>query len=233
MSTGATDTFQQTADQIMADALANVGAIGVGGTPTARQKAHAFRALNRIVKSIDASGDFLWRTVRRSVAIAAGTASYGPSVVGTDVLGLEDPCDFVLSGQTARTPIYMMSNEDYRRLGDRTTQGTPSQYLVERTLAGITLTLWPTPIAAGSLEIMAALRSKDYVLTSDTSDYTSKWDNCLVLGLSGVIAPAYAQDGSQFTASFEAERDRLLNDDNQKGPLTLVPWGFGGGYSGV
>jgi hypothetical protein len=238
MSTGATDVFQQSCDQIIADALTNLGACAVGASVgngiTGKQRAHAFRALNRIVKEIDASGDFLWRTVRRNIAITAGTASYGPSIIGTDVLGLEDPCDFLLSGTTTgRTQVYMMSNVDFRSLSDRTSQGTPSQYLVERALAGLTLTLWPVPNAAGTLEIMAALRSKDYVLGTDTSDYTSKWDQALVLGLSGVLAPTYAQDGSDFTAQFEAKRDKLLNDDNEKGPLTLVPWGWGGGYSGV
>lgn len=234
MTTGATDGFQSSCDQIIADALTNVGALGPGGTPTGKQRAHAFRALNRIVKAVDASGDFLWRTVRRSIAITAGTASYGPSVIGADVLGLEDPCDFLLTGSTTgRTQVYFGSNEDYRKLADRTSPGTPSQYFVERTLVGLTVNLWPVPNAAGSLEIMAALRAKDFVLGSDTPDFRSAWDQCLVLGLSGVLAPAYGQDGSDFTGQFKEERERLLNWDNQQGPLTLVPFGFGGGYDGT
>jgi len=235
MTTSASDTFQSTCDQIIADALTDLGVLGPNKTPTGNQRAHAFRALNRIVKKIDADGDFLWRTVRRNISIVAGTASYGPSIIGTDVLGLEDPCDFILSGsgQTNRTQVYMMSNEDYRRLADRTSQGTPSQYLIERTLTGLTLTLWPVPNAAGTLEIMAALRAKDFVLGTNTPDFTSKWDQCLIWGLTGVLAPGYGQSGTDALNKFEAERMRLLNDDNQKGPLTLVPWGSSGSYSGV
>jgi len=238
MTTAATDTFQSDCDQIIADALTNLGACAVGSTVgngiTGKQRAHAFRALNRLVKSIDASGDFLWRTVRRNIAIVAGTASYGPSIIGTDVLGLEDPCDFTQTGQTARTTVYAMSNEDYRRLSEVSTPaGTPSQYLVERTLAGLTVTLWPVPNAAGTLEIMAALRAKDFVIGTDTPDYTSKWDSCLVMGLSGMLSAAYGQDGTSFTEQYMAERDRLLNDDNQKLSLTLVPYMDSGGYSGV
>jgi hypothetical protein len=235
MSTATTDTFQSTCDQIIADALTNLGALGPGKTPTGNQRSHAQRALNRLVKSIDASGDFLWRTARRTIAITAGTASYGPSVLGTDVLGLEDPCNFVLTGATNRTIVSMMSNEDFRSLADRTTTGTPSQYLVERTLAGLTLTLWPVPNAAGSLEVMAALRAKDMTAGTQTPDYGSKWDQCLVLGLTGLLAPSYGQASQVklWTPQFEAERDRLLNDDNEKGPMTLVPWGMYGSYSGV
>lgn len=230
MTTAATDTFQETCDQIIADSLVNLGALGAGKTPTGNQRIHAMRALNRLVKSIDASGDFLWRTVRRSIALVAGTASYGPSIIGTDVMGLEDPCDFVLTGQVNRTQVYMMSNVDFRKLSDRTSLGTPSQYLVERTLAGLTITLWPVPNAAGSLEMMCALRSKDYVQGTNTSDYTSKWDQCLILGLTGLLAPGYAQSARDWTAQFEAERDRLLNDDNEKGPLQFVVYGDGNGY---
>ena len=231
MSTGSSDQFQQTCDQLIADALSNLGALQPGGTPTGKQRAHAFRALNRVVKAIDASGDFLWRTQRQNVPIVAGVASY---VLSETILGLEDPCDYLPSGSTtSRSQVYMMSNQDFRMLADRTSTGTPSQYLVERTLSGLTLTLWPVPDTAGSLEVMAALRAKDFVLGTDTADFTSKWDQCLILGLSGVLAPAYAQDGSAFQQNFEAERDRLLNDDNEKGSLSLVPFGMSGGYDGT
>lgn len=233
MATSATDVFQQTCDQIISDALRKLGVLGVGRTASGGQRSDAMRALNRIVKEIDADGDFLWRTVRRSIAIVAGTASYGPGVIGADVLGLEDPCTFVLSGQTNRTQVQMMSNEDYRRLADRTTQGTPSQYLIERTLSGLTLTLWPVPNAAGSLEMMAALRAKDFVVGTDTPDFTSKWDRCLVWGLASELAPDYAQDARQFAPQFEALRMKLLNNDSEQGPVTFVPFGDVGGYNGI
>lgn len=227
MTVSNVDTFQQSCDEIIADALTNVGAIGPGGTPAAKQRAHAFRALNRVVKGIDASGDFLWRTVRRDVAVTAGTASY---VLGADVLGLEDPCNFRLTGANNRAQVYMMSLDDFMRLGDRTSQGTPTQYLVERTLTTFTVTLWPVPNANGTLETLCALRAKDFVVGTDTPDYTSKWTTCLILGTSAEIAPAYAQDPTSFQARFEAERDRLLNDDNEKGDMTFVAWGAGSSY---
>lgn len=234
MTTSAVDVFQETCDQIIADALTNLGALGPGNTPTGKQRNHAMRALNRLVKSIDADGDFLWRTQRRTIAITAGTASYGPTVIGTDVLALEDPCTFVLSGQVTRTQVTFMSNEDYRKLADRTSQGTPSQYLVERTLTGLTVTLWPVPNAAGSLEIMAALRAKDFVDGTNTPDFTSKFDVALVLGLTWLLAPAYGQgSGDKWKEQYEAERARVVEDDNEKGPMTMVPWGDQGNYNGV
>ncbi len=233
MSTGATDTFQRTCDQIIADALSKLGAIGIGKTPTGAQRNHAMRALNGLVKEIDADGDFLWRTVRRSISIVAGTASYGPSVIGTDVLDVQDPCVFTLSGQTTRTQVYFSSRKDRRQMADVTSQGTPSMYDTEATLSGLTIILWPVPNAAGSLEITAALRAKDFTTGADTPDFTSKWTSCLVWGLAGEIANDYGQDPQAYLPTYEAKRAKLLNDDNEKGPLQLVPWLDGGGYSGV
>jgi hypothetical protein len=229
VTVGTTDSFTETCDEIIADALTNLGACAPGGTPQAKQRAHAFRALNRVVKSIDANGAFLWRTVRRDIAVTAGTASYP---MASDVLVVDDPANFRITGQTTRTPVIGQSLEDYRRIPDRTTTGTPTQYVVDTTLSALTVILWPVPSTNGTLEVQVSLRAKDFVLGSDTPDFTQKWTACLVLGLSAAIAPAYAQDGTPFAADFLAEKERLLNDDNERVNLTLVPWGIGGYYGG-
>lgn len=227
MSTATTDTFTESCDEIISDALTNLGAIGPGGTAKGKMRAHAFRALNRVAKKIDANGDFLWRTVRRSIPIVAGTASYGPSVLGADVLGLQDPAGFVLTGQDSRSVLYAQSNADFRSLSNRTSTGTPVNYLIERTLSGCTLTLWPVPNAAGTLEVYAALRAKDFVTGADTPDFDAKWISCLIQGLSAELAPAYGQDPSLYRDAFTTETAVLVNQDTERVGLTLVP--FGGG----
>lgn len=227
MTTGSTDVFTETCDEIIADALSNLGACAPGGTPQAKQRAHAFRALNRVVKSIDADGAFLWRTVRRDIPMLVGTASYP---MASDVIAVDDPANFRLTGSNSRAPVVGWALEDYRTIADRTTPGNPQNYTVDTALSGLTVIVWPVPSATGTLEVQVSLRGKDFVLGSDTPDFTQKWTACLVLGLSAAIAPAYAQDGSGFAADFLAEKQRLLNDDNERVNLTLVPWGMYGGY---
>ncbi len=78
------------------------------------------------------------------------------------------------------------------------------------------------------------MRGKDFIIGTNTADFTSKWDACLIWGLAGELAQDYGQSAQAFMPTFEAKRAKLLNDDNEKGPMTLVPWGsMGGGYSGV
>jgi hypothetical protein len=232
MTMSGTTNFVQICDDIISDALVNLGALGPGKTATGRIRAHALRALNRVAKSIDASGNFLWRTQRRTIAITAGTASYGPTIIGTDVMNFEDPADFSLSGSTARSQVWGQTNADYRLLGDRTVTGTPTLLLTEYTLQGLTITLWPTPDNAGSLELMCALRAQDFTLGTDTPDFDSKWTSCLILGLSAELATAYGQDPQTWKPDFVMERERLLNDNNPKVNLQLVAWGDSGNYGG-
>lgn len=223
MTTSGSFSFDQQCDDIISDALVNVGALGPGKTATGNMRAHAFRALNRLVKEIDSDGDFLWRTARTNVSILAGTATY---TLPTGVLALEDPADFLASGATARIQVFAQSNADFRKIADRTSRGTPLNYLVEKTLAGgLTITLWPVPDTAGTLEVMAAFKAQDYVIGSDTSDFPSGWVGCLVDGLSWKLAPAYGQDGSGFRDDHMTSRRALLDADNERAPLTLVPFG--------
>jgi hypothetical protein len=232
MTMSGTTSFVQICDDIIADALTNLGALGPGKSAAGKPRAHALRALNRVAKSIDASGNFLWRTQRRNIAITAGTAAYGPSLIGTDVMNFEDPANFMLSGSTARQQVWSQTNADYRLLGDRTVTGTPTLMMTEYTLAGLTLTLWPTPDTNGTLEVMCALRAQDFTLGTDVPDFDTKWNSCLILGLSAELAMAYGQDPQAFAPQFTAERERLLNDNNPKVALQMVPWGDAGNYGG-
>lgn len=226
MTTASTDTFEETRDEIVEDALTNVGAIGPGRTPTGAMRTHANRALNRLVKSIDADGAFLWRIVRRTQATTAGTSSYS---IASDVIAVDEPASFVRAGQTGRSPLLSMSRDDYMRLADRTSTGVPSQFFAERTLAGgMILRFWPVPDATGdTIEYAAVLRAKDFVIGTNTPDFNSKWTQCLVWGLTAELAPAYGQAATTWDEKFEAERARQLNADNEGGNMILVPFGMG------
>jgi hypothetical protein len=231
MSTGATDTWSQSRDEIISDALANVGAIGPGETASGAPRDHAARALNRVVKALDAEGTFLWRQSRLTFTTTAGTATYTLSATVFDV---DAPVSYLEAGGTTRTPVHPMTLDDYRYKPDRTTQASiPTNYVIEKTLSGagrtlLAMTLYPVPDSTGdTVEYTAAIRAKDYVTGADTSDFPANWIQALVYGLSAEIAPAYNQAGlaGQFRQMFLEEKERQLGADNEHQGLTLVPFG--------
>jgi hypothetical protein len=233
MTTGATDTFSATRDEIISDALANVGAIGPGESATGAPREHAARALNRIVKALDAEGMFLWRMSRLTFTTIAGTSSYALNATAFDV---DEPCSYLATGGTTRIPLRAMSSDDYRQLGDRTTAGTPARYTIEKTLTGAgrilcTMLLFPVPsVTADTVEYQAAIRAQDYTTGATTSPFPSNWVLGLTYGLTAEIAPAYGQAplSQQYGAMWREEKARQLGADNEKQGLVLVP--FGGSY---
>lgn len=234
MTVGATDTWSESRDEIISDALANVGAIGPGETATGRTRDFAARALNRIVKALDAEGQFLWRMSRLTFTTTAATASYALSARAFDI---DAPMSYVPAAGTGRVSMLPMTRDEYMALTDRTVSGTPGRYFIEKTLTGAgrilcTAILWPVPdTTSDTIEYAAALRAEDYVTGADTSPFPSSWVRALVYALSAELAPGYAQPAlvEVYRDQFETEIGKQVGSDNEKQNLILVPFG-GSGY---
>lgn len=231
MAVGTTDTFSQTRDEIISDALTNVGAIGPGQDATGSIRDHAVRALGRIVKAIDAEGQFLWRISELTFATTAATASYALSATVFDV---DEPINYMQSGSTSRVPLRPMSRDEYMALPDRTSAGrVPARYYIEKSLSGAgrilcTMKLWPVPDTSGDTVTYAgALRAKDFNTGATNADFPSNWVLCLVYGLTAELAPAYNQMemATMYRLLYEAEKNKQVNNDNEKQALIFVPFG--------
>lgn len=226
MAAGLTYDWEQSAQQIIDDALANVGAIGPGKTATGHIRDHALRALNRVVHSLDQDGMFLWRSVRRTLTTTDGTASYS---LAADVLSIDEPMSFIRSGGTSRSQVRLMSRDDYMSLSSRTDEARePTRAYFERTLTAVNLLLWPTPSTTGdTLEYACVVKGKDFDTLADTPDFLSSWIKALVDGLTAELAPAHNQPqmSTLFAAKFQQEVDRQHQRDTEHGNLILVPFG--------
>lgn len=232
MATSGSDDFEAQRNDIIAEALENVGAIGIGdssGSNNAALFTAGARSLNRVVKSIDKEGQFLWRIVRRTTTTTDGTATFSPA---SDVLAIDEPMRYTRSGETSATILTAMSRDDYMRVPDRTIEGLPRQYFWEKTLTSRTVTLYPVPDATGdTIEYAASVRADDFDASTDTPDFPSKWTSCLVYGLTMELAPKFGQAAlvAQFKPLFEDELRRLVNDDTEHGSMILSPMMSGGG----
>lgn len=227
MATSGTATFEQTRDQILGEALENVGAIGPGETRSANNSTlfdTAAACLNRVVKSIDKEGQFLWRYVRRTTTTTDGTASFA---LASDVMTIDAPMNFYRSGETTRVTIEPMPRDEYMKIPDRTVEGVPTRYYIEHTLGTRTVYLDPVPDATGdTIEYVAVLRGQDFTAGSETPDFTSKWGSCLVYGTTMELCPKFRQANQIGTwrQLFEDEKARLIMDDTEKGDMTFVPF---------
>lgn len=224
MATSSSYSFDLQRDELIALALADVGAIGPGDTPSSQMKSHAAQLLNVLVKSMDADGAFLWRITRRTATITASTASYS---LAADVLDIDEPANFMVSGETTRTVVKPITRDQYMSISDRTTTGQPIQYFLEKTLTTVTLYLYPVPQDAGSLEYAAVLKARDEDSGTVTADFPAKWLQTLRWGLAMNLCAPYNQSAkvAVFKALFDGERQKVINDDNERGDIQFMPYG--------
>lgn len=234
MTTSSTSTWEASRDDLIAEALENLGAIGTGETRTDDNSVlfdSAARALNRLVKSIDKDGQRLWRFVRRTTTTTSGTASFATAA---DVLDIDEPVRYTRSGDTAASGFLTpMSRDEYMKMPDRTTAGIPRQYFVEKTLTTTTVYLYPVPDATGdTVEYPVVVRGLDFASGAETPDFPAQWTSCLVYGLTMELASKFNQHQlvSIYKPLYENELGRLINNDTERGNVIFVPWG--GNYSG-
>ena len=226
MAIAVTNDFNMNRDQVIADALTMVGAIKPGGSATGGKLDHANRVLNSLVKSIDADGSLIERIVRRTTTTTDGDADF---TTATDVLDIHQPMTYLRSGGTARTHIRAITRADYMRISNRTVEGVPQFYLVEKVSpTTVTITLWPVPDATGdTIEYAAAIRVADFDDGSNDPDYPTKFLRALTYGLAADLAPTYGQAAlaGALGQEFRAELAKQIQDNNERGDLTLVPFG--------
>ncbi len=236
MTIGATTTFTESRDEIISEALEACGAIGPGDVRDATNSNMFLageRALNRVAKSVGASGVHLWNYVRRTTTTTAGVDNF---VCVGDVLALDGPIRYTRAGATSSLQGLPMSRDNYMELADRTTPGPSTQYYVEQQLNTTTVFLWPVPDATGdTIEYTACIRTADFTAGSDTPDFWSEWTTCLVYGLIVELAPKFSQSSliDRFKPMFEAELRKLCDSDNERLGMTLVPWGAYGSGGGA
>ena len=229
MTISTSSDFKLNRDAIIAVAMSNVGAVGPGESVEGDLLVHGNRVLNTIVKSWDALGAQVERIVRRTLATVDGQAAYA---LGVDVVDIDGDMNFSRSGSTSRSTISQITRREYMALTDRTTEAQPSLYFVEKLNPDtVTVTFWNVPDATGdSIEYAAVLRAKDFDTGADDADFSQKWMRALTWQLSADLAPAFGQldASSRFSKLATEERDRQINDNHERGNMTLVP--FDGAY---
>jgi hypothetical protein len=244
MATATTSTYNPNRARIVQLALTDVGAIGPDAINPAFEASqlalHANDLLGQLMMSLDSYGALLWRVVRRTLTVTQATGTYN---LANDVYDIDAPGRYVTAGSTSGTVVMPMSRDEYMSYGDRTLQGTPIRYLCEHALdtsglEAISLTFYPLPPATGdTFEYPAVVKAKDQTTDAQTLDVPQKWIRCLRFGLALDLSPAYGLPMDRinfFQKMHESERDRLVQDDNERGDVQISPFGsyFYGSYAG-
>ena len=232
--------FNPQIDEIIEEAFERTG---TRGTRTGYQLRSARRSLNIMFQEWGNRGVHLWKVKLAKVPLVRGQAEYN---FASDSTNFPDDIDSVLeayyrNNSTTTAPVDVsltkIDRSAYSATPNKLTQGTPSQYYVERKL-NPSVFLYATPSSSvsntttpSSFQFCFYYLSKiqDVGAYNNTSDVVNRFYPCMMSGLAYYLSLKYSPDRSQeLERRYESELLRALDADNQGTSTFISPQTFYG-----
>ena len=232
MATSGTTNFETTfsISDIVEEAYERLGIQGVSGY----QLKSARRSLNILFQEWANRGLHYWEVANNNITLVDGQATYtmfrstadGTSDA-TAVYGVDDVLEASYRASNIDTPLTKINRSQYQAFSNKTSEGTPSQYFVQRFIDKITVTLYLTP---GSTEAGNFLNYYYVKRIQDSGDYTNEADvpyrfvPCMTAGLAYYLAIKNAPDRVQMLKMlYEDELQRALQEDGSSSSTYISP----------
>ena len=217
-------------DEIIEEAYERIGMEGVSGN----QLRTARRSLNIMFQEWANRGLHYWEVANNSITLVDGQATYtmfrstgdGTSDA-TAVYGVDDVLEASFRDSNVDTPLTKISRSQYQALSNKTSEGTPTQYFVQRLIDRVTITLYLTP---GSDQAGKFINYYYVKRIQDVGDYTNATDvpyrfvPCMASGLAFYLAQKFKpQMVQQMKMLYEDELQRALSEDGSPSSTYISP----------
>jgi hypothetical protein len=124
-------------------------------------------------------------------------------------------------------PLTKIGRSDYQSLSNKTQEGTPSQYFVQRFIDKVTITLYLTPgssEAGNTINYYYVKRIQDAGAYTNDADVPYRFVPCMTAGLAYYLAIKNAPDRVQMLKMlYEDELQRALQEDGSSSSTYISP----------
>ena len=146
----------------------------------------------------------------------------------TAVYGVDDILEAVYrNSSSVDSPLTKINRSTYQGLSNKTSEGTPSQYFVQRFIDKVTITLYLTP---GSTEAGNTINYYYVKRIQDVGDYTNATDvpyrfvPCMASGLAYYLSQKFKPEMTQqMKLIYEDELQRALAEDGSSSSSYITP----------
>jgi hypothetical protein len=146
----------------------------------------------------------------------------------TAVYGVDDILEAVYrNSSSVDSPLTKINRSTYQGLSNKTSEGTPSQYFVQRFIDKVTITLYLTP---GSTEAGNTINYYYVKRIQDVGDYTNATDvpyrfvPCMASGLAYYLSQKFKPEMTQqMKLIYEDELQRALAEDGSSSSSFITP----------
>jgi len=193
---GSTD-FNMTAGEIVSFALKQCG-IGLNSeTATAQETNDALESLNMLMKAYSVKGLKIFLTNDKDITLVAAQQKYTLGAAGDVVMDRPNEIQSAYREDTngLRTPMNVISREEYRMLSDPSAEGVPLSLYYDTQLTLGEMNIWPVPNATDAAEYTLNISWKkpadDADATTDDLEFPAQWYLALGWGLAKQLMVGY------------------------------------------
>ena len=216
---------------IVEEAYERIGIQGVSGN----QLKSARRSLNILFQEWANRGLHYWEVANNSITLVDGQSTYtmyrstadGTSDA-TAVYGVDDVLEASYrNSSSVDSPLTKIARSEYQALSNKTSEGQPTQYFVQRFIDKVTITLYLTPgstEAGNTINYYYVNRIQDAGDYSNDADVPYRFVPCMVAGLAYYLAVKNAPDRIQvLKLLYEDELQRALQEDGSSSSSYISP----------
>ena len=232
-TTSGTYTFDKTfsIDEIIEEAYERIGMQPTAGN----QMRIARRSLNIMFQEWGNRGLHYWEVANNSITLVDGQATYTmyrSSADGTSdataVYGVSDVLEASYrNSSSVDTPLTKIDRSTYQGLANKTSEGVPSQYFVQRFVDKVTITLYLTPgssEAGNYINYYYVKRIQDVGNYTNATDVPFRFVPCMASGLAFYLSQKFAPQRTQELKLFyEDELARALAEDGSPSSTFISP----------
>jgi hypothetical protein len=232
-TTSGTTTFDKTfaIDEIIEESYERLGIQGVSGN----QLRTARRSLNIMFQEWGNRGLHYWEVANNSITLVDGQAEYtmfrstgdGTSSA-TAVYGVDDILEAVYrNASSVDTSLTKIDRSTYQGLANKGSEGTPSQYFVQRFIDKVTITLYLTPGSSQAghfLNFYYVKRIQDVGNYTNATDVPYRFVPCMASGLAYYLSQKFKPElTQQLKLLYEDELQRALQEDGSPSSSYITP----------
>jgi len=232
-TTSGTATFDKTfaIDEIIEESYERLGMQGVSGN----QLRSARRSLNIMFQEWGNRGLHYWEVANNSFTLVDGQAVYtmfrstgdGTSDA-TAVYGVDDVLEAVYrNASNVDSPLTKVNRSTYQGLSNKTSEGTPTQYFVQRFIDKVTVTLYLTPgssQAGHKVNYYYVKRIQDVGNYTNATDVPYRFVPCMASGLAYYLSQKFKPELTQnMKLMYEDELQRALAEDGSSSSSFITP----------
>jgi len=232
-TTSGTTTFDKTfsIDEIIEEAYERIGMQPNAGF----NLKSARRSLNIMFQEWANRGLHYWEVANNSITLVDGQSTYtmyrstsdGTSDA-TAVYGVDDVLEASYrNSSSVDFPLTKINRSEYQGLSNKTDEGTPTQYFVQRFIDKVTITLYLTPgstEAGNFINYYYVKRIQDVGIYTNATDVPYRFVPCMVSGLSYYLSQKFAPQRTQeLKLLYEDELQRALQEDGSSSSSYISP----------